>query len=304
MAALTRLDPTKRSFFGGDNLPFLRALPDASIHLIATDPPFNKDRDFGGAFRDRWSWERDARADWIDDIKAACPALWSVIQTARQTAGERMSAYLCWLGIRLLEMHRVLRDDGSLYLHIDLSAQAYVKLALDAIFGAGNFRNEIVWHYKTGGLSKRWFGRKHDSILFYSRSDSYVFYPQKEKSYLSHKYGFANIALGEDDGGVYRMAAMRDVWDIPALRGNQSEATGYPTQKPLALYERIIRAASAEGDIVLDPFCGSGTTVVVAERLGRRWLAADLWAGAYETLCARLAAEGLEASKAIRFIQG
>ncbi len=292
MDAMTRRSIPNRSFFGGDNLPFLRAIAEQSIHLIATDPPFNKDRDFGAAFRDRWSWNRDARAEWIDDIKGSCPALWSVIETARRTADASMSAYLCWLGIRLLEMHRVLRGDGSLYLHIDHSAQAYVKLALDAVFGLDNFRNEIVWYYKTGGLSKRWFGRKHDSILFYSKSDSYTFNPQQEKSYLSHKYGFSNISLDEDDGGVYRMAAMRDVWDIPALRGNQPEATGYPTQKPLALYERIIRASSKESDIVIDPFCGSGTTVVAAERLGRRWLAADLWDGAYETLCARLEAEG------------
>lgn len=291
-----------RAVYIGDNLPFLRSLPDASIHLIATDPPFNKDRDFGAAFRDRWSWERDARAEWIDDIKGACPALWSLIDTARQIADARMSAYLCWLGVRLLEMRRVLRGDGSLYLHIDHSAQAYVKLALDAVFGRENFRNEIVWHYKTGGLSKRWFGRKHDIILFYSKSDAYVFHPQREKSYLAHRYGFSNISLDEDDEGVYRMAAMRDVWDIPALRGNQAEATGYPTQKPLALYERIIRASSAEGDIVLDPFCGSGTTIVAAERLGRRWLAADLWDGAYEILASRLEAEGLEQVEICRTI--
>ena len=291
--ALAPMTEYNRTIYQGDNLPFLRAIADQSIHLIATDPPFNKDRDFGETFRDRWSWERDLRNAWIDDIKGNCPALWAVIATARQTADERMGAYLCWLGVRLLELHRVLRGDGSLYLHIDHTAQAYVKLALDAIFGLHNFRNEIVWFYKTGGLSKRWFGRKHDTILFYSKSDAYTFHPQQEKSYLSHKYGFSNISLDEDEKGVYRMAALRDVWDIPALRGNQAEATGYPTQKPLALYERIIRASSAEGDIVLDPFCGSGSTLVAAERLGRRWLAADLWDGAYDMLASRLAAEGL-----------
>lgn len=278
-----------RAFFCGDNLPFLRAIAEQSIQLVATDPPFNKNRDFGDAFRDRWSWRRDARADWLESMQSKCPALLSLIETARQTAGDSMSAYLCWLGMRLLELHRVLRADGSLYLHIDYSTHAYVKLALDAIFGASNFRNEIVWHYKTGGVSKRWFGRKHDSILFYSKSEATRFYPQREKSYLSHRYGFSNIALAEDEKGVYRMAAMRDVWQIPALRGNQAEATGFPTQKPLALYERIIRASSRPGDLVLDPFCGSGTTLVAAERLGRRWLAADLWRGAYDMLRQRLA---------------
>ena len=303
MAAMTKAsgDIQNRTLYQGDNLPHLRTIADESIHLIATDPPFNKRRSFSGrangaGFRDAWSWERDARPDWLDRIRADQPALWALIEAARQIQGEGMSAYLCWLAIRLLELHRILRADGSLYLHIDGSAGACVKLALDAIFGAGNCRNEIVWHYKTGGAARRWFSRKHDTILFYSKSQRYTFHRQREKSYLAHRYGFSNIDVEEDANGCYRMAAMRDVWDIPALRGNQPEATGYPTQKPLALYERIIRASSDPGDIVLDPFCGSGTTAVAAERLGRQWLAMELWHGAYDLLRARLAAEGLAES--------
>ncbi len=295
---MSRFEPPNRSFFHGDNLLFLRAIKSESVHLIATDPPFNKDRNFGDAFRDRWSWQGDVRAEWARRIKNEHPGLWAVIKTAGQIADEGMSAYLCWLSIRLLEMHRLLRQEGCLYLQIDHKAQAYVKLLLDAIFGASNFRNEIVWYYKTGGVSKRWFSRKHDSILFYSKSDKYTFQPQREKSYLSHRYGFSNIELSQDKNGIYRMVAMRDVWDIPALRGNQPEATGYPTQKPLALYERIIKASSDVGDVVLDPFCGSGTTVVAAERLGRQWLAMDLWDGAYEMLLARLEREGNLAGQA------
>jgi site-specific DNA-methyltransferase (adenine-specific) len=292
------METLNRTLCQGDNLPFLRALPDESIHLIATDPPFNKNRDFYSAdnfagFSDKWSWEADAQPEWTKRIREQQPALWAVIETARLIHGDGMSAYLCWLAIRLLEMHRVLRDDGSLYLHIDGTTQAYVKLLLDALFGAENCRNEIVWHYKTGGVSKRWFSRKHDTILFYSKSKRYTFHPQKEKSYLAHKYGFANVEIEQDAQGYFRRAAMRDVWDIPALRGNQPEASGYPTQKPLALYERIIRASSNAGDIVLDPFCGSGTTAVAAERLGRQWLAMDIWDGAYLMLCERMAAEGL-----------
>lgn len=288
-----------RSFFAGDNLPFLRAIADNSIHLIATDPPFNKSRNFyseatGDGFRDTWNWERDVQPAWIEHIRANQTALWAVIEAARLAHGQSASAYLCWLAIRLLELHRVLREDGSLYLHIDASAEAPVKLALDAIFGVEYCRNEIVWHYKTGGVSKRWFSRKHDTILFYSKSSEYIFHPQREKSYLSHKYGFNNIRLEEDAKGYYREVVMRDVWEIPALRGNQPEALGYPTQKPLALYERIIRASSNEGDFVLDPFCGSGTTAVAAERLGRQWLAMDIWDGAYEMLRERMAAEGLD----------
>ncbi len=287
-----------RALYHGDNLPFLRALPAESIHLIAADPPFNKNRDFyradnGAGFRDKWSWDADVQPAWLDRIRAEEPALSAVIEAARLSHSESMSAYLCWLGIRLLEMRRVLRADGSLYLHIDGSAQAYVKLLLDALFGARNCRNQIIWLYKTGGVSKRWFSRKHDTILFYSKSERYTFHPQREKSYLKHKYGFGNIDIQQDAGGYYRLAAMRDVWDIPALRGNQPEATGYPTQKPLALYERIIRASSNPGDLVLDPFCGSGTTALAAERLGRRWIVMDIWDGAYEMLVKRLEAEGL-----------
>ena len=295
------MNPQNRSVCLGDNLPFLRALPADSIHLIATDPPFNKGRRFSNrareaGFRDSWSWERDVAPAWIERIRAANPALSALIEAARLIHGAGMSAYLCWLAIRLLEMHRVLRADGSLYLHIDRAAQAPVKLALDAIFGGDNCRNEIIWHYKTGGASKRWFSRKHDSILFYSKSARYTFHPQREKSYLKHKYGFSNIEIEEDEGGYFRYAAMRDVWDIPALRGNQPEAVGYPTQKPIALYERLVRASSNKGDITLDPFCGSGTTAIAAERLGRQWLAMDSWGGAYDMLRGRLMAAGLDAS--------
>ena len=298
MAAVTL---ESRTLYHGDNLIFLRALPDDCVHLIATDPPFNKNRDFFtsdkfAGFRDKWSWDADVQPDWIDQVRAENPAAWAVIDAARLIHSANMSAWLCWLGVRLLEMRRVLRAEGSLYLHIDSTAQAYVKLLLDALFRAQNCRNEIVWLYKTGGTSKRWFSRKHDTILFYSKSDRYTFHPQREKSYLRHKYGFANVEIKQDTRGYYRMTSMRDVWDIPALRGNQPEATGYPTQKPLALYERIIRASSNEGDIVLDPFCGSGTTAVAAERLGRPWVVMDSWDGAHEMLCRRLAAAGLAAT--------
>ena len=226
------MTPRNRTVFLGDNLPFLRAIQCESIHLIATDPPFNKSRDFfnegGAGFSDRWSWQQDVEPAWIARIRDGYPALWAAIDVARHTHSESMSAWLCWLAIRLLEMQRILRADGSLFLHLDSTAQAYAKLLLDATFGAQNCRNEIVWLYKTGGVSKRWFGRKHDTILFYSKSASYTFHPQREKSYLAHKYGFSNIEIEQDAAGYFRQVAMRDVWDLPALRGNQPEATGYP----------------------------------------------------------------------------
>ena len=286
-----------RTLYHGDNLAFLRGMNSETVHLIATDPPFNKNRDFhatpdslaaGARFQDRWSWTRDVHEEWTDSIKDRWPAVWDFISAARAAYGDDMGAFLCWLGVRLMEMHRVLREDGSLYLHIDHTAHAYVKCLLDAVFGEQHFRNEIVWFYKTGGVCRRWFGRKHDTLLYYTRSDQYTFNLQKEKSYLSHKYGFSNVDIQEDDRGFYTMVTMRDVWDIAALRGNQPEATGFPTQKPLALYERIIRASSNEGDIVLDPFCGCATTPVAAERLKRQWIGMDIWDGAKDIVIQRL----------------
>ena len=129
--------------------------------------------------------------------------------------------------------------------------------------------------------------------MFYSKTDKYVFNPQQERSYLSHKYGFSNVEIHEDSQGYYTIVGARDVWDIPALRGNQPENRNFPTQKPLALYERIIQANSNPGDVVLDPFCGCATTPVAAERLGRHWLGMDIWDGAHDMVLNRLEAEGL-----------
>lgn len=286
-----------RTLYHGDNLDFLRGMNSETVHLIATDPPFNKSRDFhatpdsvaqGARFQDRWSWRDDIHDEWLIEIQRDYPEVWSVITNAKQVYGDDMAAYLCWLGVRLLEMHRILREDGSIYLHIDHTAHAYVKTLMDAIFDFRNFRNEIIWYYKTGGVSRRWFGRKHDTILFYTKSDEYRFTQQREKSYLSHRYGFSNVNIEEDEQGFFTMVAMRDVWDIPALRGNQPEYKGYPTQKPLALYERIILASSVEGETVLDPFCGCATTPIAAERLGRQWVGIDIWDGAIQVVRKRM----------------
>ena len=288
---------SNRTLFHGDNLPFLRGMDSETVDLVATDPPFNKSKDFhatpdslaaGARFVDRWSWDKDVHPDWIDSIKDNWPGVWAVIEAARVASGEDMAAFLCWLGVRVMELHRILKPTGSLYLHIDHTAHAYTKALLDGIFGKRNFRNEIVWFYKTGGLSKRWFGKKHDTILFYSKSKEYPFNQQKEKSYLSHKYGFTNVKIYEDKQGPYTLVSMRDVWDIPALRGNQPETTGYPTQKPVAVYERIIEGSSNPDDIVLDPFCGCATTPVAAERLGRQWVGMDIWDGAFNTVKQRM----------------
>ena len=155
-----------RTLYQGDNLPFLQGLNSATVDLIATDPPFNKSRDFhatpnslasGAKFTDRWRWDTDVQPEWIDAIQDDWPKAWWVIQAARESFGQDMAAFLCWLGVRLMKCHRILKPTVSLYLHIDHTAHAYAKALLDAIFGRGNFRNEIVWHYNTGGASKKAF---------------------------------------------------------------------------------------------------------------------------------------------------
>ena len=291
-----------RTLFHGDNLAFLRAMNTESVDLIATDPPFNKGRDFhatpdslaaGAKFQDRWSWERDVHEEWTDQITDDYPRLMEAIESARYAHSDGMGAYMCFMAVRLLAMRRVLKPTGSIYLHCDPTASHYLKAVMDAIFGWRNFRNEVLWLYKTGGMSKRWFGRKHDNLLFYSKGKDYTFNPLKEKSYLSHQYGFSNIEIHKDEHGVYTLVGMRDYWDIPALRGNQPETVGFPTQKPLALYERIIRASSNEGDMVLDPFAGCATTCVAAEKLGRQWVGIDIWEHAHELVVSRIEQEGL-----------
>ena len=301
-----------RTLFHGDNLKFLRAMNSESVHLIATDPPFNKGRDFhatpdslasGASFQDRWSWSDDVDQEWVDQITDDFPKVMNVIQGSRNSYGDDMGAFLCFMAVRLLEMRRVLRDDGSVYLHCDPTASHYIKELMDAIFGKKQFINEIVWCYKSGGASpKRHFSKKHDTILWYSKSKFYTFNPQTEKSYnRGYKpYGFKGVEEYNDEIGWYTLVGMKDYWNIDMVGRTSSERTGYPTQKPISLYERIVKASSNEGDIVLDPFCGCATTLVAAERLGRQWVGIDIWEKAKDVVIDRLEQEGLIVPKGIR----
>ena len=305
-----------RSLYHGDNLDFLRGMNSETVHLIATDPPFNKNRDFhatpdslarGARFKDRWRWHEDVHEEWTDSIIDDWPAVWEVILAARSAYGDDMGAFLCWLGVRLMEMHRVLRQDGSIYLHIDHTAHAYVKCMMDAIFGAKHFQNELVWCYSGGGIPKKDFPRKHDTILRYTKSHQYEFHVER-KPYKANtqQVGIHSTYSGPNNKiDLERGTPVTDWWtDIPTVTGWNPERTGYPTQKPLALYRRIIEASSNEGDIVLDPFCGCATTCVAAEQLERQWLGIDIWDGAYETVLNRLQEEWLftrEESKQVMF---
>ena len=293
-----QLNFKNRTLYHGDNLDFLRGMNSETVHLIATDPPFKKQRDFHdkkGAFSDKWSWDKDVHPDWMDSLFDDWRTVYEVIDAANHAYGQDMGAFLCFMAVRLIEMRRILRPDGSLYLHIDHTAHAWVKCLLDAIFGRKNFRNEIVWHYQTGGVSKRWFARKHDTLLLYTKTNDYTFCPERALIPRTPE------VIRRIESGIKNATRSKtllklpmDVWtDIQAINAMAKERTGYPTQKPLALYERIIKASSNEGDIVLDPFCGCATTCVAAEKLGRQWVGMDRWPKAPDVILERLEENGL-----------
>ncbi len=282
-----------RTLFISDNLPVLRGIDSESIDLIATDPPFNKGvKAFEGittaganvSYSDVWTWS-DVQVEWTNRILGDHPALYNVIQAANAAAGDDMGAFLCWLGVRVLEMHRVLKPTGSLYLHCDPTASHYLKALMDAVFGRRNFRNEIIWAYRGGGVPKADFARKHDIILRYSKSTQVTFnadavripYSGDSSERLKYK---AKAFRGDRTYDNYEPNPKgkhpEDWWAMQPIMPSSKERLGYPTQKPLALYERIIKASSNPGDVVLDPFAGCATTCVAAERLGRQWVGIDL----------------------------
>ena len=282
-----------RTLIRGDNLTEMRNFPDACVDLIATDPPFNSKRDYFVPFRDEhgrepdtlvkaftdtWRWGDAAEAAYEELIVDVGGQMGDTIQGLRQFLNETpMMAYLVMMGIRIVEMHRILKGTGSLYLHCDPTASHYLKIVLDAVFGPQNFRNEIVWCYQTGGVSKRWFGRKHDVILFYSKTEKYFIDLTRVKESRT-----AEVIRRLESGSEHATRATDmerlpfDVWNIQALNAMATERTGYPTQKPIELYKRIIAASSNEGDLILDPFCGCGTTLMAAEALNRQWIGIDL----------------------------
>lgn len=231
-------------------------LPTSSVDLIYADPPFGTGR------------PRRSRNGGYDD-----------------PGGD---GHIGWLRSHLEEFHRILSDRGALFLHLDWRTAPHARILLDGIFGAEHLVNEIVWAYRTGGVPRRHLARKHDTILFYAKTKAYTFHRLRERSSLRHNYGYSNITIQHDALGPYRETYLRDVWEIPALRGNQKEATGYPTQKPLALLERVLGISSSAGDLVLDPFSGSGTTAVAAERSGRSWITTDTSGEALSILRSRL----------------
>ncbi len=275
----------------GDNKYIMASLLEefaGKIDLIYIDPPFATGADFSVKMEiGDVEWTKEPSA--IED------------KAYRDTWGKGLDSYLQMMYDRLVLMRELLNDKGSIYVHLDWHAGPYVKIVLDEIFGKRFFRNEITWHYRTGNLAKNQFQRKHDNIYFYSKSDQITFNPLEVKEYYADIYGpdfkpsFEGRKQGKDAKGMYRMSMIDDVWDISAVFTLSNEHLPYDTQKPEALMERIIKASSNENDLVADFFCGSGTTAAVAEKLGRRWIAADLSRYAIHTTRKRML--GIEGCK-------
>ncbi|BBM88916.1 hypothetical protein COTS27_00603 [Spirochaetota bacterium] len=300
-----------RTVFCHDNLPVLENIDSATIDLIYLDPPFNKNKTFtapigtsaaGASFDDVFK-EAAIQTEWLETIREDHETLHRLLTGIGQLGNRYHFCYLAYMGIRLVECHRILKDTGSLYLHCDQTMSHYLKLLLDSIFGEVNFQNEIIWNYKSGGATKRHFARKHDTILYYAKDKTCVlFNPQHEKSInrAYKSYQFKDVTEYKDvkcdlcqsplpkNLGYYTKPYMRDSWHIDMVGRTALERTGYPTQKPIALLERIIKASSRENDWVLDPFCGSATTCIASEKLKRHWVGIDSSHKAYELVQERL----------------
>ena len=251
----------------------------------------------GAAFKDAWPLE-DVDIAWIGLIAEKEPSLPSVIEAAGTAHGKSMEAYLVMMAVRLLEMRRLLKPTGSIYLHCDPTACHYLKMLMDAVIGWKRFRNEIVWCYKGGDKSKSDFGRKHDIILRYALGRGFRFNADSVRvPYEGEGTGRTDVSrwgsrrVGNTDV-PYEPNLLgkvpEDWWDIPQLNSNAPERVGYPTQEPLKLLDRIILASSNEGDVVLDPFCGCATTCVSAHALGRLWTGIDISPKAAELIVQRL----------------
>jgi len=291
----------------GDNLPVMRGMNDACVDLIYLDPPFNSNRHYeapigskaaGAAFKDAWTLD-DVDVCEHGELADRNPAAYSVIEAARQAHGKGMQSYLIFMAVRLLEMHRILKPTGSIYLHCDPTASHYLKLLMDSVFGRARFRNEIAWCYRKWAVAAGQFVRNHDIVLFYA-GDGHTFNPQ----FIDPSPGTMKRWKGKRQQAVFvdgvRQATSSsekaqspcpDWWEISVLNPNAKERTGYPTQKPLALLERIIRASSNKGDMVLDPFCGCATALVAADKLEREWAGVDLSPLAVKLVDDRIAAD-------------
>ncbi|MEG4228504.1 DNA methyltransferase [Microcoleus sp. N9_B2] len=292
--------------FYGDNLDVLRRqIKDESVDLCYIDPPFNSKRNYNQiynnigkedqaqaqAFIDTWTWDDYANQGLAEILensqgKFTSQSIDLIAGLTKVLSKGSLLAYLIHITLRVVEIHRVLKPTGSFYLHCDPTASHYLKLILDTIFCSqgGDFRNEIIWCYRGGGSPKKDFGRRHDVILRYSKTNEYEFNENAIRiPYQAEGIGRKDDAMwGKHKGTnkVYKPHPLgkipEDWWLMNILNANDPERLGYPTQKPEELLERIIKVSSNEGDVVLDAYCGCGTTVAVSQRLKRQWIGIDI----------------------------
>jgi DNA modification methylase len=254
--------------FHADNREWLRAQADRRADLIYVDAPYGTGRGRSGrqaqhTFHDSWSGS--------------------------------ITRFIEFLADRVEQCHRILKLSGSIYVHLDWHAVHYAKVMMDEVFGARNFLNEIIWSYRTGGNCRQWFPRKHDTLLLYARQlGQHTLHPIREGRFRTDGLNYdvdGRPYTTTLKGRVYfdpRGPLSTDVWELPFLSTVSAERTGYPTQKPEALLRRVIGASSNVGDVVMDPFCGSGTALVVAKQMGRRWVGCDSNRAAVELTRRRL----------------
>ena len=268
-----------RTIFTGDCLPIMRGMNSASVDLIYLDPPFNTKHDYsapigskaaGAAFKDTWTLD-DVKADWLDLLGIELPPVRRLLEAIQRNSDK---AYLIYMAVRLAEMRRLLKPTGSIYLHCDPTMSHYLKVVMDTIYGRGNFRNEVVWWYGGGGASKKRWGRKHDILIFYTNGKPWTFNVDAVRE--PHKWTNGQLRADGSERSLARGKIPDDVFHLHSVMPWAKERTGYPTQKPLALLDRIVKASSNEGDTVLDPFCGCATACVAADALNRQWAGIDI----------------------------
>ncbi len=328
------LNVENRTIFCRDNLDVMQGINDGVIDLIYLDPPFNKNKVFaapigssaeGASFKDIFR-EEDLKEEWLLTIKEDNDKLHTYLEGVKVIEGRSSYnfCYLSYMAIRLLEMHRILKDTGSLYLHCDPMMSHYLKVLLDVIFGEKNFRNEIVWYYpnKQQSINKYKLLSATDIIFFFSKSKNHVIknikkklqketrgYEIREKGYSSRtisKVKYIDVydwSKYRESKSIDKTIPTRDLsnkeyikyydncWHVNIINSQSKERVGYPTQKPIALLERIIKVSSNKGDVVLDPFCGCATTCVASEKLDRKWIGIDVSVKAYDLVKQRLKKE-------------
>ena len=303
------LNWASQTIWTGDNLDVMRGMNSGSVDLIYLDPPFNSNANYaapigseaaGAEFKDTWGLS-DINLAWHGLIKADYPALYKLLDCVRDLHSDSMMSYLIYMAVRIMEMKRLLKPTGSIYLHCDPTASHYLKLLMDAIFGKVNFRNEVVWAYRRWPAKHPNFQRMHDILLRYVLGNEPVWNQQYEPLAESTRKTFGTKQQVADFSSGHRKpsqtrktspgAPMRDVWDVGVIAPSAKERTGYPTQKPLKLLARVVQASSNPGDMVLDPFCGCATACIAAELAGRQWVGIDVGPKAAELVQTRLQKE-------------